>query len=92
MLANLFIDFHGKNMVRSVSALWFLTLLSKDNVNELIYFFNFEQDADKVFEFLNSQYTNIKFTFEKLKDDKSVFLDVLPLTKPFFLVFTEKWL
>ena len=38
---------------------------------------NSEQVADEFFKFLNSQHPNIKFTFEKQKDDKLAFLDVL---------------
>ena len=39
--------------------------------------FNSEQDADEFFKFLNSRHPNIKFTFEKQKDDKLAFLDIL---------------
>ena len=41
--------------------------------------FNSEQDADELVKFLNSQHPNIKFTFEKRKDDKLAFLDILIL-------------
>ena len=41
--------------------------------------FNSDQDAAELFKFLNSQRPNIKFTFEKQKDDKLAFLDVLIL-------------
>ena len=41
--------------------------------------FNSEQDADEFFKFLNSRHPNIKFTFEKQKDDKLAFLDILIL-------------
>ena len=39
--------------------------------------FNSEQDADEFFKFLNTQHTNIKFKFEKEKDRKLAFLDIL---------------
>ena len=39
--------------------------------------FNSEQDAEEFFKFLNAQHPNIKFTFEKEKDGKLTFLDVL---------------
>ena len=39
--------------------------------------FNSEQDLDKSFKFLNTEHPNIKFTFEKQKDGKLAFLDVL---------------
>ena len=35
-----------------------------------------EKDADEFFTFLNSRHPNIKFTFEKEKDNKIVFLDM----------------
>ena len=58
--------FSWKEMVRSVSVLW--------------YYFEFEQDADELFEFLNSQHPCFKFTFQKQKDDKLAFLlDVITL-------------
>ena len=34
-------------------------------VDDIICIFNIESDADKCFEFLNTQHLNIKFTFEK---------------------------
>ena len=36
-----------------------------------------KQDVDEFFKFLNAQHPNIKFTFEKEKDGKLAFLDVL---------------
>ena len=39
--------------------------------------FNSEQDADEFFKFLNTQLPNIKFIFEKEKDGKLTFLNVL---------------
>ena len=39
--------------------------------------FNSEEDTDEFFKFLNSQHPNIKFIFEKQKDDKLAFLDLL---------------
>ena len=39
--------------------------------------FHSEQDANEFFKFLNSQHPDIKFTFEKQKDGKLAFLDVL---------------
>ena len=46
-------------------------------VDDIICLFNFESDADKFFEFLNSQDPNIKFTFEKQVNKQISFLDVL---------------
>ena len=39
--------------------------------------FNCESDADKLFEILNTQHANIKFTFEKQVNKVISFLDVL---------------
>ena len=38
---------------------------------------NSEQDTNETFKFLNSQHSNIKFTYEKRKDDKLALLDFL---------------
>ena len=38
---------------------------------------NSEQDANEFFKFLNAQHPNIKLTFEKEKDGKLAFLDLL---------------
>ena len=37
----------------------------------------FESDADKLYEFLNKQHPNIKFTFDKQQNNQISFLDVL---------------
>ena len=41
----------------------------------ILCLFNCESDADKFFEFLNSQHPNIKFTFEKQVNKQISFLD-----------------
>ena len=46
-------------------------------VHDIICLFNCQSDADKFFEFLNRQYPNIKFTFEKQVNKQISFLDVL---------------
>ena len=46
-------------------------------VDDIICLFNCESDADKFFEFLNTQHPNIKFTFEKQVNKHITFLDVL---------------
>ena len=46
-------------------------------VDDNICLFNCEPDADKFFEFLNTQDPNIKFTFEKQVNKQISFLDVL---------------
>ena len=40
-------------------------ILYRRYVDDIICLFNCESDADKFFEFLNTQHPNIKFTFEK---------------------------
>ena len=52
-------------------------LLYRRYVDDIIYLITSEQDADEFFKFLNSQHPNIKFTFQKQKDNKSAFLDLL---------------
>ena len=42
-------------------------------VDGYISLFNSESDADKFYEFLNKQYPNIKFTFEKQKNNQISF-------------------
>ena len=52
-------------------------MLYRRYVDDIICLFNSEQDADQFFKFLNAQHPNIKFTFEKEKDGKLAFLEVL---------------
>ena len=52
-------------------------MLYRQYVDDSICLFNSEQDADEFLKFLNTQHPNIKFTFEKEKDGKLAFLDVL---------------
>ena len=75
MLANLFVGFHEKRWVDQFQ--FCDVLLYRRHVDDTICLFNSEQDANEFFKLLNSQHPNIKFTFEKQKDDKLAFLDVL---------------
>ena len=52
-------------------------LLYRRYVDDIICSFNPVQDADDFLKFNNTQHPNIKFIFEKQKDDKLAFLDVL---------------
>ena len=52
-------------------------ILYRRYVDDIICLFNCESDADKLFEFLNSQHPNIKFKFEKRVNKQISFLDVL---------------
>ena len=42
-----------------------------------ICLFNSESSTDKFYEFLDKQYPNIKFTFEKQQNNQIYFLDIL---------------
>ena len=52
-------------------------LLYRRYVDDIICSFNSKQDANDFLKFINTQHPNIKFTFEKQKDDKLAFLDIL---------------
>ena len=75
VLANLFMVFHEKRWLDQFQ--FCDILLYCRYVDDIICLFNSEQDADEFFKFLNAQHPNIKFTFEKEKDGKLAFLDVL---------------
>ena len=45
-------------------------------IDDIVCLFNCESDADKFFEFLNTQHPNIKFTFEKQINKEISFSDV----------------
>ena len=75
VLANLFIGYY--------EILWLNTfweceiILYRPYVDDIICLFNGESDADKFFEFLNTQHPNMKFTFERQVNKQISFLDVL---------------
>ena len=52
-------------------------ILYRRYVDDIICLFNCESDVDKFFGFLNTQHTNIKFTFEKQVNKQISLLDVL---------------
>ena len=52
-------------------------ILCRRYVDDIIYLFNCQSDADKFFEFSNRQHLNMKFTFEKKVNKQILFLDVL---------------
>ena len=72
VLANLFMGYY--------QTMWLNTfcvceiILYRRCVDDIICI---ESDADKFFEFLNSRYPNIKFTFEKKVNKQISFLNVL---------------
>ena len=52
-------------------------LVYKRYVNDIFCVFEYKKDAENLFEFLNCQYKNIKFTLEKEKNKFLSFLDIL---------------
>ena len=49
----------------------------KRYVDDFFAVFESETDADAFYSYLNTRHENIKFTFEKEKDNKLPFLDIL---------------
>ena len=54
----------------------FLWVIMKQYVDDIIYLTNCESEADRFLNFLNTQHSNIKFTFEKQVNNQISFLDV----------------
>ena len=52
-------------------------ILYRRYVDHIIFLINSESDADKLYEFLNKQHPNIKFTFQKQLNNQISFLDIL---------------
>ena len=52
-------------------------ILYRRYVHDIICLFNCESDAEKFFEFLNTQHPNIKFSFEKQVNQQISFLNAL---------------
>ena len=75
VLANLFIGYYETLWLNSFRECEMI--LYRRYVDDIICLFNCESDADKFFEFLNTQHPNIKFTFEKQVNEQISFLDVL---------------
>ena len=76
ILANLLMGFHEKRCLAQFQ--FFDVLLYHRYVDDIIcLLFNSEQDANEFFKFLNTQHPHIKFIFEKEKDGKLAFLNVL---------------
>ena len=46
-------------------------------MDDIFAIFESESDADAFYSYLNTRHENIKFTFEKEKDNKLPFLDIL---------------
>ena len=75
VLANLFMGYYETLLLNAFRECEII--LYRRYVDDIICLFNCESDADKFFEFLNTQHPNIKFTFEKQVNKQISFLDVL---------------
>lgn len=71
LLTNLFMGYHEKIWLGEFKSCE--VILDRRYVDEIICLFSCEKDADQFFTFLNSRNPNIKFTFEKDKDNKGIF-------------------
>ena len=74
VLANLFMGYHEKIWLEEFKTCE--VVLYRRYVDDIICLFACEKDADKFFTFLNSRHPNIKFTYEKEKDNQIAFLDI----------------
>ena len=63
VLANLFMGYHEANQLQLFKDCEIV--LDRRYVYDIIFLFNFEYDADKIYQFLNKPHPNIKFSFEK---------------------------
>ena len=75
VLANLFMGFHEQHWIEQATNV--KPIFYKKFVNDIFAVFKFESDADAFYSYLNTRQENIKFTFEKEKDNKLSFLDIL---------------
>ena len=83
VLANLFMGFHKQNWIEqeiNVKPIFY-----KRYVNDIFAVFESESDADGFYSYLNTRNENIKFTFEKEKNNKLSFLDILINNNEFHL-------
>ena len=75
VLVNLFMGFHEQNWIEQ--AIDRKPIFYKRYVDDIFAIFESESDADAFYSYLNTRHENIKFTFEKEKDNKLPFLDIL---------------
>ena len=75
VLANLFMGFHEQNWIEQATNV--KPIFYKRYVDDIFAVFESESDADAFYSYLNTRHENIKFTFEKEKDNKLPFLDIL---------------
>ena len=75
VLANLFMGFHKQNWIEQATNV--KPIFYKRYVDDIFAVFESDSDADTFYSYLNTRHENIKFTFEKEKDNKLPFLDIL---------------
>ena len=75
VLSNLFMGFHEQNWIEQATNV--KHVFYKRYVDNIFAVFGSESDADSCYSYLNTGHENIKFTFEKEKDNKLRFLDIL---------------
>ena len=75
VLANLFMGFHEQNWMEQATNV--KPIFYKRYMDDIFAVFQSESDADACCNYLNTRHENIKFTFEKEKDNKLPFLDIL---------------
>ena len=75
VLANLFMGFHEQNWIEQATNV--KPIFYKRYLDDIFAVFESESDADAFYSYLNTRHENIKFTFEKEKDNKLPFLDIL---------------
>ena len=68
-------SFHEQNWIEQATNL--KPIFYKRYVDDIFAVFESESDADAFYSYLNTRHENIKFTFEKEKDNKLPFLDIL---------------
>ena len=74
VLANLFMGFHEQNWIDQTTNV--KPIFYKRYVDDIVAVFESESDAHAFYSYLNIRHENIKFTFEKEKDNKLPFLDI----------------
>ena len=75
VLVNLFMSFHEQNWIEQATNVKATSY--KKYVNDIFAVFESESGADAFCSYLNTRHGTIKFTFEKQKDRKLSFLDIL---------------
>ena len=75
VLANLFMGFNEIKWLEQATNV--KPIFYKRYVDDIFAVFESDSDADAFYSYLNTRHENVKFTFEKAKDNKLPFLDIL---------------